>query len=140
MVTVASIADRILKEAGYDYDVINKTSEVTALTIVEYLVDDAIDTINAECGTSIVDLDGAAGSKSLIGTETEVAAVKLLSKLYLRARQDKGETIGVGSLSVAQTSGDPYMTVLSERLTSLLERLKASQIAFVVAEDTSGIE
>jgi len=122
VVTVATIADRILKEAGYEYGVINSVQN-TALTIVEYLVEDAIDTINAECGTSIVDLTGA-----------------LLSKLYLRARQDHGETVGLGPMSMSQSSTDPYVTVLRERLDGLLKRLKAGSIAFAVAEDTSGIE
>ena len=122
MVTVATIADRILKETGYDYSVVNST-ESTALTIVEYLVDDAIDEINGEVGTSIADLTGAAGSKSLVGTETEVAAVKLLAKLKLRARQDKGETVSLGPMSKSQTSNDPYMTVHTERLNRLLHEL-----------------
>ena len=139
MVTVATIADRILKEAGYEYRVINSVQN-TALTIVEYLVEDAIDTVNAECGTSIADLTGAAGTKSLVGSETEVAAVKLLSKLYLRARQDHGETVGLGPMSMSQSSTDPYVTVLRERLDGLFKRLKAGSIAFAVAEDISGIE
>ena len=122
LVTVATIADRLLKEAGYEYSVIHAT-QATALTIVEYLVDDAIDEINGEVGTSIADLTGAAGSKSLVGTETEVAAVKLLAKLKLRARQDKGETVGLGPMSKSQTSNDPYMTVHTERLNRLLHEL-----------------
>jgi hypothetical protein len=139
MVTVATIADRILKETGYNYSVID-SAEVTALTIVEYLVDNAIDELNAECSTTIADLTGSAGTKSLVGTETEVAATKLLSKLHLRARQDKGEVVGLGPMSSSQDSTDPYMTVLNEQLAVLKKRLKAvSGIALVVAEDDSGI-
>ena len=138
MVTVATIADRILKETGYTYNVID-SSETTALTIVEYLVDNAIYEVNGECGTSIAALSGTAGSKSLVGSTLEVAAVKLLSSLKVRARQDKGETVGLGALSSSQSSGDPYMSVHDKQLDKLLERLKASQIAFVVAEDDSGI-
>ena len=123
MVTVATIADRILKETGYDYDAIHST-EVTALTIVEYLIDDAIDDINSECGTAIADLTGAAGSKSLVGEEDEVVAVKLLSKLYLKARQEKGESVSIGSLSTSTSSSDSYLKVYGERLDKLLMNLK----------------
>jgi len=123
MVTVATIADRILKETGYEYSVVHST-ELTALTIVEYLIDDAIDYINAECGTAIADLSGAAGTKSLVGEEDEVAAVKLLSKLYLKARQEKGESVGIGPLSATTTSSSSYLTVYGERLNMLLTKLK----------------
>jgi hypothetical protein len=122
-VTVATIADRILKETGYEFSVVDST-EVTALTIVEYLIDDAIDYINAECGTAIADLTGAAGSKSLVGEEDEVAAVKLLSKLYLKARQEKGESVSIGSLSASTSSSDSYLKVYGERLDKLLMNLK----------------
>ena len=88
------------------------------------MVDDAIDEVNGECGTSIADLSGTSGSKSLVGTEQEIAAVKLLSKLKLRSRQSKGESVSIGSLSTSQSTSDMGIEGDEDRLNRLLKLLR----------------
>ena len=61
---------------------------------VEQILDDAIRYINSEADISIAALTGAAGSKSLVGTDAQVIAVKSLGKILLRdAKNEKISTI-----------------------------------------------
>jgi hypothetical protein len=116
MTTVAAIGQYIL-------DINNYNTPTVAIT--EKLIDDAIDEINAECGTSIADLGGSEGSKTLTGTEDEIAAVKLLSSLKLRSRNARGPALSISGLS----KGTSPSTALEEkRLERMLGNLKALPI------------
>jgi len=86
MTTVTNIGQRILDENDYS---------TPSVDIVEYLVDNAIDYINMEAGTSIAELSGVAETKSLTGTKSEIAVVKALSVLMLRAYKDRGPQVSV---------------------------------------------
>ena len=53
-------------------------------TYIENIVNDTIRYINSKAGTSIAALTGDAGSKSLVGTDAQVVAVKLLATSTLK--------------------------------------------------------
>lgn len=101
MVAVTDIGSQLKTENNY-------TSP--ADETVEYLIDNAIDIVNLMAGTGIADLSGAAGSKSLNGSEGEVALVKLLSGLMLRAYWEKGPA-AIGDVSVTTVTTDPHYKV-----------------------------
>lgn len=106
MVAIADIGAQLKTENNYtepDDDV------------VEYLVDNAIDIVNLLTGTSIADLTGAASSKTLNGTEGEVALVKLLSGLMLRGYHEKGGGT-VTDISVNEMATDPHYKVFMSML------------------------
>lgn len=110
MVTIANVAQQLLDENGVDSTVIHATSS-TALTRVEYLIDNAIDGINLMAGQSIADLSGAAGSKSLTATENQLLSIKTLSALFIRAYIDKGPQVNLAALNVSALSSDPHYKV-----------------------------
>ena len=122
MVTVTNVAQQILDENNYETTDIHATA-ATALTRVEYLIDNATDYINLEAGTSIADLSGGAGTKSLTCTAGELPVVKLLSALMVRAYLDKGPAVGAGGLNVATTLSDPQYRLFSQIVKQGIKRL-----------------
>jgi len=124
MTTVASIAQRILDENGY---LLTDFSNLT-LTILEYKVDDAIDYVNAQAGTSIAALTGTAETKSFTYTAPENLAVKGLVNLMLRAYKEKGEQVGVGGLSVSYLQGDPDFRLSMQVLDKMIGSLRQPPI------------
>jgi len=121
MVTVSAIGQYIL-------DINNYTTPST--TITENLIDDAIDEINNECETSIADLAGSAGSKTLTGTEDEIATVKLLASIKLRDRNSRGPTLGIGPLSKGTA---PSIDILIQRYERAIGNLK--ELPIVIKND-----
>ncbi len=117
MVTVSNIAQRILDENGYT------TSDIS-LTNLEYLIDNAIDTVNLRAGTSIADLSGSAGSKSITGTESEILVVKELTVLLLRAYKDRGPNVSVAGLTASAVLNDPQYAYFSEAVKEDIRRLQ----------------
>lgn len=117
MVTISSIAQRILDKTGY-------TASNCSLTHLEYLIDDAIDHINLVAGTSIADLSGTAESKSITATENELAAVYRLSELLLRARQDKGPQVTGGGISLMEVASDPHYKIQMKLFNQSLNYLR----------------
>jgi hypothetical protein len=115
MVTIASFATRLKTE--------NNESDIAAATF-EYLIDNAIDYINLTAGTSIADLSGDAGTKSVTASEGELAAIKTLSGLLLRAYNDKGPEVGVGGLSVSEITSDPHYRVFMKLFNESLHHLR----------------
>lgn len=115
MTTVTNIAQRILDENNY-------TSPSN--TILEYLIDNAIDTVNLRAGTSIAHLSGTAETKSITGTDSEILVVKEVTVLVLRARYDRGPNVGVGSQSVTAVLADPQYAYYSHALKEDIARLK----------------
>jgi len=89
---------------------------------VENMTDDTIKFVNLKAGTSIAALSGDAGSKSLVGTNNEIAVVKMVASEMLRCRM--------------QNKSFDLTPTMEEAILSL----SSDDVAFVVAEDTSGIE
>ena len=121
MTTIASIAQRILDENNYT------TSDIS-LTNLEYIIDNVIDDVNAEAGTTIADLSGSAASKSITGTDTEILTVKMGTIIMLRGYKDRGPNVGVGGLSVTTGVSDPQYDFYSKRYHQLVQRLKEPPI------------
>ena len=121
MATISNVAQRILDENNY-------TTSDCNLTNTEYLIDNAVDYVNLQAGTSIADLAGSAESKTLTGTEDEIAIVKVLSSLLLRAYVDKGPNIGVSAVSVAEVTSDPHYRVFMKLFNQGLNRLRGRSI------------
>jgi len=119
MVTEADIAQWIL-------DKNNMTTSDANITLahLEDLIDDAIDYINLEAGTSIADLSGSAGSKSLVGTENEITVVKALSALCLRGFTDQGPNVAVGGLNINEIVSDPHYRLKSKWVERGINRLR----------------
>jgi len=115
LTTIDSIAQRILDENDYS---------TPNVAIVEYLIDNAIDYINMEAGTSIAELSGDAESKSLTGTKSEISVVKALSVLMLRAYRDRGPQVSVGGLNVAVTLADPQYSLFTKMVNKGISRLR----------------
>jgi hypothetical protein len=80
------------------------SSEDTGKTNVEYMIDSAIDYVNLEAETSISNLSGSAGSKTVTVTASQNAVLKLLLTAMLREAKFKGSSsLGMGGLSVSDT-------------------------------------
>ena len=115
MVTVSSIAQRILDENNYD-------TEDMSLINLEYNIDNVIDYVNAETGASIAYLSGTAASKSLTCDREYLPAIKLLSALMVRASQDRGPTASAGPLNVASVLADPQYKLFTSIINRTLNR------------------
>lgn len=81
---------------------------------VEYLIDDTIDTINLEAGTSISNMTGVAGSKTVTVTANESAVIKPLVALMLKAFSDQSPNVAVGGLSVSTMLQDPQYALFNQ--------------------------
>lgn len=98
--------------------------KTTSPIFVEYLITNAVHLINLHAGTSIAALSGTPGTKSLTATDNEIIVVKLVASQFLQSHLAK--KMGAFTITPAmQTS---------------IDRLKHSEIAFFVEEDTSGTE
>lgn len=117
MTTISNIAQRILDENGYS------TGDIS-LTNLEYLIDNAIDTVNLRAGTTIADLSGSAESKSITGTEAEILVVKELSVLILRAYKDRGPNTAIAGLSATAVLSDPQYDYYSRAVREDIMRLQ----------------
>ena len=105
MVAITTVADRMQAETGYtDSDITN--------TNLEYLIDNAIDHVNLVCGTSIADLSGVAAAKTLTATENELAVLKPLINLMMRAYIDKGPNINAATMGVMEIATDPHYKIM----------------------------
>jgi len=132
MVTISNVAQQLLDENNYDTTDIHATA-ATAKTRVEYLVDNAIDYINMKAGTSIVDLSGSAGSKSLVATEDEIVVIKALSALLIRAYLDKGPNVNVGGVSAIGVMSDPHFGLMTKMLDDSINSLR--ELPIVIKND-----
>jgi len=97
---------------------------VTALTRVEYLIDDAIDYINGESGTSMSNMTGAAGSKTVTVTSAQAPIVRALAALLVRAYLDKGPNVSVGSMGVSAIVSDPEYKIHMMMIQTGISRLR----------------
>ena len=91
-------------------------------TNVEYLIDNAIDYVNTECGTSISNLSGSPSSVTV--TAGQSAALKPLIVLLMRAKKDKGPNVGLPGVSVSTLIADPQYSLQMQLWQSSLNRLR----------------
>ena len=78
------------------------TADFSAVA-TEYLIDDVIDYINLEAGTSISNLAGVAGAKTVTVTSGQNAAIKLILSLMLK-------DVKAMATSTSQTLGQMSMS------------------------------
>jgi len=114
MVTIT--AAQMHSETGYSI------SDIT-VTNLEYLIDNAIDYVNAECGTSISSMAGGP-PKTVTVTAGQSAALKPLIVLMMRAYKDRGPTVGVPGLNVTEVISDPQYKLHIMLWKSSLKRLR----------------
>ena len=117
MAVIANVASQLKTENAYTDGYITDTD-------CEYLIDNAIDYINLVAGTSIADLSGAAGSKTLTATEAELSAIKTLTGLLLRAYKEKGGQAAIAGFSVQEAISDPHYNVFMELFNNSLKYLR----------------
>jgi len=98
-------AQRILDENGW-----SATDDIS-LTNLEYLIDNAINYINLMAGTSISNLSGTAGSKTVTVTSAQDPIIKSAVALCVRAYVEKGPGVGIASVSLQQIISDPHYKI-----------------------------
>ena len=100
-------AATVLARFNYDSTAFDPDRDETAsLTNVEYIIDDAIDFVNAEAGTSISNLAGVAGSKTVTLTAAQNAPIKLILSVMLKETKYKISTSSsLGPASASETVG-----------------------------------
>jgi len=103
----------------------------------DYVLDGAINLLNT-FGAGLDSLTGAIGAHTGLYTSAQVGAIiAMAQQIYAKHFKNPSgnSSMGLGSLSQSY-SNDMQLLAFAEKLA---ERLKSSSIAFVVAEDTSGL-
>ena len=101
----------------------NNVADIDSID-VEYLIDDAIDTINLEAGTSIGNMTGVAGAKTVTVTSNQSAVIKPLVALMLKAFSDKSPNVSIGTLTVSTMLQDPQYALFKMLWVRGLNRLR----------------
>ncbi len=102
-ITAAKVLGRYNYETT-DFD--PDEDETTSLTNVEYIIDDVIDFINAEAGTSMSNMAGVAGSKTVTVTGAQNAAIKMVLPVVLKETKYKTSvSSGLGPASMSESVG-----------------------------------
>ena len=120
----AAIALARFNYVSTDFDPSSSPTETTSYTNVEYIIDDVIDFVNAEAGTSISNLSGTAGAKTVTVTSAQNSPIKLILSVALKETRYKistSSTLGPSSLSESVGAQDPLFRKL---LFSSLDRLR----------------
>ena len=121
MTTITTVASTLLTQNNWT---------TPAAATYEYLIDDVIDFVNAETGSSIADLSGAAGSKSLVtSTDAEAVTVKFYATLLGRAYHDRGPNVSMLNLSVSAVISDPHYDVYAKLGEKMLNRVRGRTIS-----------
>jgi len=105
---------------------------------MENLVNVAINVLNMFGADTIPNMDGGgAGTKTVTLTSKQAGAVFLtVRQIYDGFWKPRGTTVIQGqSITIADVLANPTIVATIEKIASRL-----SEVAFVVAEDTSGIE
>jgi len=98
--------------------------ETTSYTNVEYIIDDVIDFVNSEAGTSISNLAGGAGAKTVTVTGAQNAAIKLVLSVVLKETKYKISTSsGLGPASISESVGSQD-TIFRKMFWSSINRLR----------------
>jgi len=82
-------------------------------TNLEYLIDNIINYTNLIAGTSISNLSGVAGSKTVTVTSSQDPVLKAGIALLMRAYKDKGPNVVIQGMSVAPIVSDPHYRLMS---------------------------
>ncbi len=126
-------AQQILDDNNYETTKIN-SNVTTALTRVERLIDRAINHINLQTGSTISNMSGSDGSKTVEVTSNEGASlVESLASLLVRAYVDKGPNVGLSALTVNTVIADPQYALLSDMIKKDIERLREILTEFDVS-------
>lgn len=91
---------------------------------VEYLIDNAINYVNLECGTSISNLTGVSPNKTVTVTSDQSAVIKTLCTLMLKAYVDRSPNVAVGGLAVSTMLQDPQFALFMPLFKRGLQRLR----------------
>lgn len=116
MTTVTTIAQRMLDENNYSTDDITTTN-------TEYLIKNAVDYTNLVAGTSIT-FTPSSGTASLTAEDGEIAAIKFLATLMIRAYLDRGPNTSIGSVNVTAILNDPQYALFSDLYQKAITRLR----------------
>jgi len=118
MATIANIAQAIVDEHGY-----TAPDDIT-LVKLENNIDNVIDYVNLETRSSIADLTGGAGTKSLVCDEKYIPLIKLLSALMVKAYLNKGPDSSMAGLSVSFVVSDPQYVIYRQIIDRSLKLLR----------------
>lgn len=108
-------AQQILDENNY------AISDIS-LANLEYLINNAINYVNLEAGTSISNLSGSPGSVTV--TNDQSIVVKALTVLLLRAYLDRGPNASVSGLTVSSLLADPQYDLFTKLAMQGVNRLR----------------
>jgi len=113
MTTITNIATRILDENNYTVGDISTAN-------LEYLIDNAVDYINMEAGTTIAHVSG----NNLTASDSELMVVKTLSTLMIRAYKDRGPNVAIAGQSATAVLADPQYNLFSKMVKLGISRLR----------------
>jgi hypothetical protein len=121
-------AETVLKRFNYESTAFDPDSDTpiqaTSYANVEYIIDDVIDYINLEAGTSISNLAGVAGEKTVTVTNAQNAVIKMLLSLMLRdAKYKISSSGGLGPANTAETVSQQPLAV-QKMFEKALDRLR----------------
>jgi hypothetical protein len=101
----------------------NYTISDISLVRLEYLIDNAIDYVNLETGSSMSNMSGTP-TKTVSVTSAQAAVVKSLIVLLLKAYLDRGPNIAVGGLTVTSLLGDPQFVLFKDMVDKGMNQLR----------------
>ena len=97
-----TLARNYYESTDFDPD----ADETTSYTNVEYLIDDLIDWVNTEAGTSISSMSGTAGEKTVTLTAAQNAVISMILPVLLRDTKYRiNNSSGLGPASVSESIG-----------------------------------
>ena len=91
---------------------------------VEYMIDNAIDYVNLHAGTSIGNMTGVAGAKTVTVTSGQSAVIKPLCILMVKAYMEKGPSANVGDVNLAILLNDPRYALYHPMIREGVNRLR----------------
>ena len=92
--------------------------------MLERLIDNAANYLNAQANLNINVMTGTAGSKTVVLPRSQETALKTVAALLLRGYLDRGPNVGLGGLSVTSIINDPQYQFYVETLKTELSRLQ----------------
>ena len=115
---VAITAQQILDESGW------VAGDIGSKTIIEHLINKAINYINGEAGTSMGAMTGVAESKTVTVTRGQAPVVKAWTELLCRAYVNKGPSASLGAMSVTEIISDPHYKIMVQMANKGVNRLR----------------
>jgi len=115
---VAITAQQILDETGW------AAGDIGSKTIIEHLIDRAINYINGETGLSISNMTGVAESKTVTVTAAQAPVIKAWVELLCRAYINKGPSASLSAMSVTEVVSDPHYKIMVKMANQGVNRLR----------------